>query len=358
MKFFLTVFIVVIVAMGIHFKKEEKQTKTGYQSAKGKKVIVTTVAGDGIGGYMNGPALYARFYFPEDVAVTTDGTIYVSDVANRRIRKIKDGQVSSFAGNDGFEIINANGASAQFKSPYRLALDAHGNIYSTDENDPRSRKITASGDVSTFAGSAAEGFADGHVNAAKFFPGNSIAIDIHGNIYVADTKNNRIRKISVSGQVSTIAGNGTAGCRNGNASKAQFNSPGAITIDTAGNLYVIDQDNYMIRKITANGNVTTVAGCGKAGYKDGYADEVKFSIDTHDIAADTQGNLYVEDGDRIRKIAPDGYVSTIAGSSPGYADGDGALARFNFPAGLGIDANDNIYVADLMNNRVRKISFE
>jgi sugar lactone lactonase YvrE len=200
--------------------------------------------------------------------------------------------------------------------------------------------------VTTYGGTATPGFKDGSAGIAQFNPGNSIVADAQGNLYVADAGNNRIRKISSNGQVTTIAG------------PAPFASPGGIAIDKQGNLYVADRGNFNIRKITAAGNVSLFAGSGVSGHKDGNAGEAQFSENLRDIAIDEQGNLYLSDGDMIRKITQQGIVSTIAGSSPGFSDGEGTLATFNFPNGLGIDAQGNIYVADLNNNRIRKISFE
>ncbi|MDP4263321.1 MAG: NHL repeat-containing protein [Bacteroidota bacterium] len=342
MKKYFMPLVVLLLTAGTSCKKDNQGYQSPAQPPAEKKWVVTTIAGDGTPSFTNGPALSATFHFPEDVAVAADGTIYVTDVVNRVIRKIKAGQVSTFAGG-GFDIINGNGTSASFKNPYSVTIDANGNLYTSDENDPRIRKISSGADVTTYAGLATEGYADGDADTARFFSGNSIVADAQGNVYLSDAS---IRKISVSGQVTTIAGT------------TQFGSPGGIAIDKNGNLYVVDRGNYRIRKITPEGDVSTVAGNGTPGDKDGNADEAQFSIDTHDIVVDDQGNLYLADNNRIRKITPQGIVSTIAGSTAGFADGIGAQAKFNFPNGLGIDAQGNIYVADLNNHRIRKISFE
>lgn len=323
-----------------------------------KKWLVTTVAGDGTASLVNGPSLSATFHFPEDVVVAANGTIYVTDVINRVVRKIAAGQVSTLAGGVGFDIIDGNGASAGFKGPYSITLDANGNLYTSDDNDPRVRKISSIGEVLTHAGIGTPGFADGNKEVAQFQSGNYIIADALGNLYVSDAGNNRIRKISVSGQVTTIAGTGIPGYKDGSVATAQFNFPGGIAIDKQGNLYIIDRGNFLIRKITSAGEVSTVAGSGVQGDKDGNSGEAQFNLDTRDIAIDDLGNLYLSDRDRIRKINPEGIVSTIAGSTSGYNDGDGTSAKFNFPNGLGIDTQGKIYVADLNNNRIRKLSFE
>lgn len=312
----------------------------------GKKWMVTTVAGTGEASFVNGPVSSATFHFPGDIAINANKEMYVTDVLNFCIRKIALGGVSKLAGGGGFGIIDGNGPAAQFKNPFSVAVDPDGNIYTTDTNDPRIRKTTPAREVTTYAGIETPGYKDGAAGIARFQPGSSIVADAVGNIYVADAGNNRIRKISLSGQVTTLAGT------------AQFASPGGIAIDKQGTLFVMDRGNFVIRKITADGDVSTFAGTGTAGNKDGNAGEAQFSQDMRDIVIDEAGNLYISDGDRIRKISSQGAVSTIAGSTSGYHDGEGAQAKFNFPNGLGIDAQGNIYVADLDNNRIRKISFE
>jgi hypothetical protein len=316
------------------------------------------MAGNGTASFVNGPVASATFRFPGDVAINEDGIIYVTDVLNFCIRKIANGGVSNFAGGSGAGIVDGIGPSAQFKNPYSVALDANGNLYTSDENDPRIRKISPAREVSVYAGIERSGFADGDSDTARFGSGNYIVADAEGNVYVSDGMNNRIRKISLTGQVSTSAGSNIAGFRNGNSAGAQFSFPGGIAIDGQGNLYIADRGNFRIRKITPAGDVSTFAGSGTAGSADGNADAAQFSHDMHDIVIDGLGNLYIADGDRIRRVTPQGVVSTIAGSTFGFKDGDGPSAKFNLPNGMTIDAPGNIYVADLNNNRIRKISFE
>jgi sugar lactone lactonase YvrE len=315
-----------------------------------KKVVVTTIAGDGTSGFSDGPALSAKFNTPADVVVAPDGSIYVTDADNSRIRKIMEGQVSTFAGNGIRGIVNGNGTSAQFGYPYSIALDANGNLYTSDLDDYRIRIISPRADV-----------ADYDINSYDF-PGLFIAVqgmvvDAQGNIYVADTYNQRIRKISVSRQVTTLAGGDNAGFRDGSGAEARFNHPSGIAIDKQGNLYVPDPYNFRIRKITPDGQVSTFAGSGIFGHKDGDAGIARFRFPV-DIVIDSKENLFIADNNSIRKISPQGVVSTFAGSDRGYADGNGATAKFFDPLGLAIDARDNIYVADTYNNRIRKISLE
>jgi len=323
-----------------------------------KKAIVTTIAGDGTDDFANGPALSAKFHYPVDVAVAPDGTMYVADYIDHRVRKLANGQVTTLAGDGTFGFANGDGPMAKFYDPYRLVVDQAGNCYLLDQVDARIRKITPGGNVSTYAGAEATGFLDGDALTAQFrTDANGLACDEAGNIYEGDTHNFRIRKVSVIGQVNTVAGDGMGGLRNGDGATAEFRFPGAVTCDRQGNTYVSDQGNFCIRKIAANGEVSTLAGTGVNTIVDGGPDVAAFR-QPGDLVADSRGNIYVIDGARIRRVTPQGVVSTVAGSTEGYADGEGPQAKFRGPGGLGIDAQDNVYVADYADHRVRKISFQ
>jgi sugar lactone lactonase YvrE len=298
----------------------------------------------------------AKFHFPNDVAVASDGSLFVSDGDNRLIRKIAGGQVSSFAGG-AFGIVDGIGSLAQFKFPTSVAIDDRGNIFSADARDPRIRKISGGAEVTTFAGAADEGFADGLGGAAQFRGENNIATDEAGVVYISDAQNNRIRKIVEPGLVSTVAGTEEAGFKDGPGNMSAFNFPDGIAVDKQGNIFVSDGSNFCIRKITPDGQVSTFAGKKQEGHRDGDAATALFEF-PGDMVIDQQGNLYVIDISTIRKISPLRVVSTIAGSTDGFQDGDGASAKFFTPYGLGIDAQGNIYVADTNNNRIRKISIE
>lgn len=205
-----------------------------------------------------------------------------------------------------------------------------------------------------------KGFSDGVGRNAKLYYPEAIAIDLADNIYIADTKNHRIRKLNPKGELSTIAGSSESGHLDGASSEAKFNCPSAVIVDKEGNLYVSDTINHVIRKITTDGQVTTLAGiAGKKGCVDGDAKKAKF-FRPEGLTIDDQGNLYVADfgNHRIRKIDPKGNVSTFAGSEEGYQDGILTEAKFKYPKGLALDSRGNLYVADMTNQRVRKITPE
>ena len=199
--------------------------------------------------------------------------------------------------------------------------------------------------VSTLAGST-QGYTDGTGTSAKFYNPTGVAVDGAGNVYVADLSNHRIRKITTSGVVSTLAGSGTSGYTDGTGTSAQFNSPTGVAVDGAGNVYVADQGNHRIRKITTSGVVSTLAG-STSGYTDGTGTSAKF-YNPSGVAVDGAGNVYVADqsNHRIRKITASGVVSTLAGSTYGYTDGTGTSAKFAYPFGVAVDGAGNVYVAD------------
>jgi hypothetical protein len=279
------------------------------------------------------------------------GNVYVTDTGNHRVRKITSlGVVSTFAGTGEQGYVDGLGARAQFNSPYGIAVDMAGNVYVGD--DSRIRKITPSGIVSTFAGSEERGYADGIGAMARFQGVYALAVDRAGNIYVADVC--RIRKITSSGAVTTLAGNSKYGYVDDLGDKAQFADIFGIALDEAGNVYVADGYNYCIRKVTPSGIVSTQAGNGRFGDDKGAA---QLNV-PRGVAVTDEGNLYVaDDGNRIRKITPTGAVSTlVGGSARGYADGIGAASLLDFPMDIAVDKAGNLYVVDNGNNRIRKIT--
>jgi sugar lactone lactonase YvrE len=310
-----------------------------------KTIMVSTFAG-GEGGFADGIGGDARFLGPFSIAIDAAGNLYVADTVNDRIRKITPaGEVSTLAGGEeGFA--DGVGSDARFNKPSGIASDAAGNLYVADTFNHRIRKITPAGEVSTLAGGD-EGFADGIGSDAMLKRPFGITSDAAGNLYVADTENHRIRKITPAGVVSTLA--------DGVGDDAKFDDPSGIASDAAGNLYVANTANNRIRKITPAGAVSTLAG-GERGFADGVGSDAKFYWPSG-ITIDAAGNLYVADyrNHRIRKITPTGEVSTLAGGEKGFADGVGSDAKFDHPFGVTIDAVGNLYVTDTLNHRIRKI---
>ena len=286
--------------------------------------VVTTLAGS-TGGFADGTGAAAKFYYPYGVATDAAGNVYVADTFNNKIRKItQSGEVSTFAGST-YGFADGIGAAAQFIHPYGVATDNAGNLYVADSGNSKIRKITPAGVVSTLAGST-PGSVDGVGTIAQFNSPTGVATDAAGNVYVADLNNNKIRKITPAGVVTTLAGSGIYGFANGTGMVAQFNYPLGVATDAAGNVYVADSNNNKIRKITPMGVVSTLAGSSLGGFADGTGALAMFKGPIG-VATDAAGNVYVGDqlNNRIRKITPAGVVSTLAGRiQQGFADGAGA----------------------------------
>ncbi len=326
--------------------------------------VVTTLAGLALTpGSTDGTGSAARFNMPYGIAVDAAGTLYVADQSNHIIRKITAGAVvTTLAGlaltpgsTDG------TGSAARFSLPEGIAVDSAGTLYVVDRTTSIIRKITPGGVVTTLAGLAGvTGSTDGTGSAARFQWPYDIAVDSAGTLYVSDTGNNTIRKITPGGVVTTLAGTaGVAGSTNGTGAAARFDSPAGIAVDSAGTLYVADNYNYIIRKITAGGVVTTLAGLAKAtGSTDGTGSAARFN-NPYGIAVDSAGTLYVTDQSNfiIRKITAGGVVTTLAGGLgvQGSTDGTGSAARFKTPTGIAIDAAGTLYVTDYGNHIIRKI---
>ena len=318
---------------------------------------VTTIAGTVPGGFEDGPISSAQLYSPQGICIDNSGNIFVADNLNSKIRKVTtDGQIITVAGSyfgaNGYS--NGIGLEARFAFPSDVVTDNLGNLYICDRWNFKIRKIDINGNVTDYAGTT-QGFLDGQVSTAQFYAPEGIAIDQAGNIYIADTYNNRIRKIDTSGNVTTIAG-GQQGFLDGTNAESKFYSPSGLALDSQGNIFVTDRSNNAIRKISPEGIVSTFAG-GIQGNADGYGTNAMLYAPSS-IAIDSFDNIFFVDqyNGLIRKITPQGYVSTIAGSILGDQNGVGTLAQFYYPFDVIIDLNGDLVISDMSNHKIKKIS--
>ncbi len=267
--------------------------------------------------------------------------------------------LSTYAGSGLIGLQDGSLTEARFNLPRAMVLDANGNMYVADQANNVIRKITTAGQVSTLAGNGEAGSMDGTDSSARFNQPGALVVGKDENIYVADYAGNAIRKVTPQGEVTTVAGDSIFGNVNGDGTYARFHGPSGITMDDQGNFYVTDFLNNQIKKITSDYQVSLFAGTGAIGAADGDRLQATFYGPTT-ITTDKDGNMYVGDwfNFRIRRIDPTGMVSTLAGSTQGYLDSTATEARFNTPVGLAADDQGNIYVADGFNNVIRKVDSE
>ena len=336
--------------------------------------IITTIAGGTIGD--GNPATNAELNHPLGVAVGKHDNIYIADTYNQVIRKIDNhGTISTFAGGGNISPYIDDGVQATMATlmyPYNVAVDRIGNVYIADALNQRICKVDTNGVFVTIAGNRTMGYSGdgGHATAAQLWNPNGVAVDSIGNVFIADTYNQRIRKVNTSGMISTIAGNGfgagTSGIGSysgdgGAATAAELNLPNNIAIDNHGNVFIADQHNYRIRKINSAGIIRTIAGTDSAGYSGDSGPATLARLNSpYGLVTDRDGNVYFSDtyNERIREIDTDGIISTIAGNGTVGFSGDGGVATaaaLYQPSGISIDDHGNIYVADFNNSRIRKI---
>ena len=334
--------------------------------------VITTVAGSGMGGFGGGgyggdggAATSAQLYWPRGVALDGAGNLYIADSGNSRIRKVDPAGVISTVAGDGTRGYGGDGdpaAAAQLASPFGVALDGAGNLYIADQGNNRIRKVDAAGAITTVAGGGPVGD-DGAAVAAQLYWPTGVALDGASNLYIADQNNNRIRKVDAAGAITTVAGDGTLGYSGdgGAATAAQLNRPAGVAPDGSGNLYIADSGNQRIRKVDAAGVITTVAGDGTFGYSgDGGAATAAQLNSPRGVALDGSGNLYIADlfNNRIRKVDAAGVITTVAGDGTRGYGGDGGpavAAQLNRPFGVASDGAGSLYIADNSNHRIRKV---
>ncbi|HLM58987.1 MAG TPA: SMP-30/gluconolactonase/LRE family protein [Pyrinomonadaceae bacterium] len=329
----------------------------------GWRARVSVVAGDGSPGALDGPARQARFGEPFGVAAAPDGTVYLADAGDsNRVRKLTpQGELLTLAGGgEGFA--DGAGAAASFNTPSGLALDPDGNLYVADTGNNRIRKVTKEGVVTTLAGEGPPGFLDGPAAQARFDSPVGVAVDAEGNVYVADTYNDRIRRITKDGRVSTLAGRGGPGHADGPGTEALFDTPCAVAVSSSGEVYVADTGNNRLRKITKDGQVFTLPAPpapGASPQEQSAAPPAPLELSKPvGLALTHDGFLYVTELDRgrVTQVAPDGAARPLAGLGSGFAEGDGlSAARFNQPAGVALAPDGSLLVADSANYLLRRL---
>ncbi|HMJ67463.1 MAG TPA: IPT/TIG domain-containing protein [Cyclobacteriaceae bacterium] len=324
--------------------------------------VVSDLAGSGVNGSGNGTGTSASFSNMTNIAIDSVGNVYMADELNHLIRKITPSGVATTIAGTSQGYADGPVATAMFDNPVAIAVDATGNIYVADSFNNMIRKISTSGMVTTIAGTKSGGANNGTGTDASFNNPHGVCVDNTGNLFIADNLNNMIRKITPAGVVTTFAGDGTPGSVNGTGTAARLYNPWGLTIDKNNNLYIADTFGNKIRKITPAGVVTTLAGADFAGSVDGQGSAARFDRPTG-VSADHKGNVFVADhfGSTVRMITSTGLVTTIAGapSATAYVNGPGELARFFNPYSVTTNAAGTIvYVADQGNRRVRKMEIK
>jgi uncharacterized protein (TIGR03437 family) len=331
--------------------------------------IINTVAGNGTFGFNGdgGSALLAVLNAPSGLAAN-NGSMYVGDQGNQRVRQIAAGGLISTVAGNGTPSYAGDGlpaTSASLFGPNALAFDAAGNLYIADSGNNRVRRVDPSGVITTFAGNGTVAGFGGEGNPATLTPldlPQGVAADQAGNVYIADTNHNRVIQVDTAGNIHTVAGTGTAGAAGGGGtSLGELYGPTGLAVDSAGNLYIADTQNHRIRMLTPGGTISTIVGTGTAGFSgDGGAALVAELNAPSAIAVDSSGNLYIADtgNNRVRMVTTDGHIATIAGTGDAAYNGDNGaaleIALYN-PGGVALDAQGNVWVADTGNNRVREM---
>ena len=325
---------------------------------------ISAFAGTGSEGFSGdgGPAKAAQLYLPAGLAFDASGALYIADLLNNRVRKVSpDGTITTVAGK-GTKAFSGDGGLATAGSlnhPHSLAVDASGALYIADLGNHRVRKVSPDGTITTVAGTGNEGFSGdgGPATAAQLSLPAGLAVDASGALYIADLLNNRVRKVSPDGTIATVAGMGNEGFSGdgGPATAASLNRPASLAVDASGALYIADSVNHRVRKVSPDGSITTVAGAGNDGFSgDGgpaTAAQLHFPAS---LAVDASGALYIAGSvnHRVRKVSPNGTITTVAETGARPA----TLAWIHVPPGLAVDASGALYIADRYNHLVRRVA--
>ncbi len=335
------------------------------------QVTISTFAGNGATTYSGdgGMANVTALNHPRGIAVGATGQLYIADVDNFRVRAVNPaGVIFTVAGTGVLGAAGDGGSAlaATFSDINGLTLDSAGNLYVADSGNRRIRKVTPAGTVTTVAGTGIQGFSGdgGLATDATLNRPSSVVVDPSGNIYFSDSSNQRIRRVAPDGTITTIAGNGLEGFSgDGNlATGATMSFPLGLARDQVGNLYFTDGNNNRVRRITPAGIISTVAGDGKGRFAGdgGLATLASLNIPS-DLAIDFAGNLYIADAgnNRVRRVDPAGIITTVAGTGTDGFSGDGGLAAsamLNFPWAVTVDNSGSVYIADRVNSRIRRVS--
>jgi uncharacterized repeat protein (TIGR01451 family) len=330
----------------------------------GTNGIITTAAGNGVSGFSGdgGSAPAAQLNFPQGVVVDSSGSLYIADTYNGRVRKVSTSGIISTAGGGGMGD-GGTGAFAALLWPTKIAVDKQGNLYVSDTYGHRVRRIAPNGTISTVAGTGTSGYSgdNGPAAAAQLNNPQGVAVDSSGNLYISDSYNHRIRMVNQSGTITTVAGNGLC-CSsgdNGPATGAELNIADGVTVDASGNLYIAETGGQRIRKVDTEGIITTVAGTGTSGYSGDNGPAIDAQLfEPWDVTIDSIGNLYIADAanNRVRKVTPTGVITTVAGTGTGSSgdNGPAIAAGLTDPRGVAVDAAGDLYIAGA-DNRIRKI---
>jgi len=342
----------------------------GSGGGQSNSATINTFAGSGVSGYTGdgGQATAAEINSPYGVSVDVHGNVYIADTLNSVVRKVDtSGNITTVAGNgtQGFSGDGGPATSARLYSPTRAVADAGGNIYIADYYNSRIRKVDTAGTITTFAGTGNQTFGGdgGPAAAADLNLPYSVAVDSSGNVFIMDTWNNRVRRVDSSGTINTVVGTGFSGVLGdgGPATSAQLNEAEDIAVDSHGNLFIVDYGNSRIRKVDTAGIIVTIAGNSNNGYSgDGGAATSATLNQPTGVAVAASGNVYIADfqNNRIRKVDTSGTITTFAGTGTFSSLGDGGpptSAGLSNPMEVAVDANEHVYIADTQNMRIRKV---